>query len=142
MVLTNFEMKHSIILLLWLLSCFYSFAEAKLSFIDSVLVNDSIHEEEKYAFFHFRYTNLGDTPLYLVSAKCECPCTSATFSEEALAPGDTAIIVVRYEAKQRPGKVDKTVIVTYNSIDPDEFVSIDIKGYVIPRKEDEYLENE
>lgn len=129
-------------LLLLFFSFIQTFAEAKLQFVDTVLVNDSIHEEDEYAYYHFRYTNIGDSPLYITSAKSECPCTVAEYSDLALVPGDTAVIIVRYQAKQRPGWVDKDVKVTYNSEDPEEFAVITIKGNVSPLKREEEITTE
>lgn len=64
------------------------------------------------------YTNLGDAPLYLISAFTFCPCTSVEFSKDPLSPGDTAQIVITHTLKD-VGPFSEPVIINYYNPDDD-----------------------
>lgn len=66
---------------------------------------------DPYRFFSF--TNTGDAPLLITSAKGSCGCTVPTYPQEAIAPGETGEIKVRYDTN-RIGKFTKTVTLTTN----------------------------
>ena len=66
---------------------------------------------DPYRFFSF--TNTGDTPLLITSAKGSCGCTVPTYPQQAIAPGETGEIKVRYDTN-RIGKFTKTVTLTTN----------------------------
>jgi hypothetical protein len=74
----------------------------------------------------FTFKNTGNEPLLITSAKGSCGCTVPTYPKEAIAPGATAEIEVRYDTK-RIGLINKTVTITSNAGDP---VTLHIKGEV------------
>lgn len=57
----------------------------------------------------FRYTNIGDEPLVILSAQANCGCTTPEYQREGLAPGDTAMITVSYDPAGRPGRFEKKI---------------------------------
>ena len=59
------------------------------------------------------FTNTGDEPLVIKSAKGSCGCTVPTFPKEPIMPGETSVIEIRY-ATNRLGKINKTVKITTN----------------------------
>lgn len=61
----------------------------------------------------FSFTNTGNAPLIIKHAKGSCGCTVPKYPKEPIAPGQTAVIEVRYDTK-RIGKFTKTVTLTTN----------------------------
>ncbi len=61
----------------------------------------------------FKFTNTGNEPLIIKSAKGSCGCTVPTYPKEPIMPGETGYIEVRYDT-QRPGAFTKTVTITTN----------------------------
>lgn len=62
----------------------------------------------------FTFTNTGDSPLVLENVKPSCGCTTPSYSNEPIAPGETGEIVAEFNAKA-VGKFTKTLTVTANS---------------------------
>lgn len=77
---------------------------------------------------HSRFVNMGPDTVAVFSVKPSCGCTSAEFSDEPLAPGDTAVISYTYDPAMRPGKFDKHVNVRLTNGDR---YSIRITGNVL-----------
>ncbi|MBT8189775.1 MAG: DUF1573 domain-containing protein [Saprospiraceae bacterium] len=59
------------------------------------------------------FTNTGDEPLVIKSAKGSCGCTVPTFPREPIMPGESSVIEIRYSTN-RLGKINKTVKITTN----------------------------
>jgi hypothetical protein len=76
---------------------------------------------------HFKFTNTGNEPLIIKSAKGSCGCTVPTYPQEPIMPGESANIDVRYDT-QRVGNFNKTVTLTTNET-PDTH-TLTIKGEV------------
>ncbi len=74
----------------------------------------------------FHFTNTGDMPLIITDAKGSCGCTVPTYPNDAIAPGKSASIEVRYDTK-RVGNFTKMITVISNAGDP---VSLKITGEV------------
>ena len=82
----------------------------------------------------FVFTNNGTEPLLIKNAKGSCGCTVPTWPREAIAPGATAEIGVKY-ATNRVGKFTKTITLTTNaSTKP---VILTVKGEVNPAPKEE-----
>ncbi|NNC86265.1 MAG: DUF1573 domain-containing protein [Bacteroidia bacterium] len=62
----------------------------------------------------FVFTNNGKTPLIITNAKGSCGCTVPKWPREAIAPGESASINVRYDTK-RVGPFTKTVTINSNA---------------------------
>jgi len=77
----------------------------------------------------FVFTNNGTEPLLIKNAKGSCGCTVPTWPREAIAPGTTAEIGVKY-ATNRVGKFTKTITLTTNA--SKKPVILTIKGEVSP----------
>lgn len=76
---------------------------------------------------HFKFTNTGNEPLIIKSAKGSCGCTVPTYPQEPIMPGESANIDIRYDTK-RVGMFTKTVTLTTNET-PDTH-TLTIKGEV------------
>lgn len=76
---------------------------------------------------HFKFTNTGNEPLIIKSAKGSCGCTVPTYPQEPIMPGESANVDVRYDT-QRVGMFNKTVTLTTN--EASETPTLTIKGEV------------
>lgn len=61
----------------------------------------------------FKFTNTGNEPLIIKTAKGSCGCTVPTYPKEPIMPGESSVIEVRYDT-QRVGAFTKTVTITTN----------------------------
>ncbi|GAB4405971.1 MAG: hypothetical protein OHK0039_07330 [Bacteroidia bacterium] len=68
------------------------------------------------ATYTFRFTNTSAEPVKLTNVRASCGCTTPTWTREAVAPGATGEILVKYSTVNRPGPFTKTVSVTYDSV--------------------------
>ena len=59
-----------------------------------------------------RFINLGPDTIAIVDVKPSCGCTSASFTDTPIAPGDTAMVSYTYDPTMRPGKFEKSVRVS------------------------------
>ncbi|MFN4079411.1 MAG: DUF1573 domain-containing protein [Saprospiraceae bacterium] len=76
----------------------------------------------------FKFTNTGNEPLIIKSAKGSCGCTVPNYSKEPIMPGESSVIEVRYDT-QRVGAFNKTVTITTNETGNDSR-TLTIKGKV------------
>ena len=76
----------------------------------------------------FVFTNTGDAPLIIKSARGSCGCTVPEYSKEPVMPGEKSEIKVRYDTK-RLNAFSKTVTLTTNA-DPGQVI-LRIKGKVV-----------
>lgn len=75
-----------------------------------------------------RLVNRGSQPVSITGARPSCGCTSVEYSEEPIAPGDTAVISFTYDPEGRPGKFEKSIRVY---IGENDSYRIGIKGNVL-----------
>lgn len=61
----------------------------------------------------FTFKNTGAKPLIITGARGSCGCTVPTYPKKPIAPGETAVIEVRYDTK-RVGPFRKSVRITTN----------------------------
>lgn len=80
----------------------------------------------------FKFVNTGDEPVTILSARASCGCTQPAYQHEAVAPGDTATIIVAYNPEGRPGRFNKSVTVE-TSAEPRR-TRLTIRGVVIGGK--------
>ena len=80
---------------------------------------------DPYRFFNF--TNSGSVPVIIKHAKGSCGCTVPTYPKEAIEPGESAQIKVRYDTN-RVGPFTKRVTLTIQ--DMAEKKTLTIKGKV------------
>lgn len=63
----------------------------------------------------FAFTNTGDAPLIIQSAKGSCGCTVPTWPKEPIPVGGTGEIVAKFNSKGKPNIQNKTVTITANT---------------------------
>lgn len=86
----------------------------------------------------FKFKNTGKEPLVLSNVYSSCGCTVPTWPKEAIMPGKTATIGVKYDTK-RIGVINKKITVISNA-EVNSKVELHIKGNVKPKEEAEYPE--
>lgn len=80
----------------------------------------------------FKFTNTGKEPLIITNAKGSCGCTVPSWPREPIAPGEAAVIKVKYDTK-RIGPINKSVTVNSNAATPVKVLRI--KGKVVKKEE-------
>jgi Protein of unknown function (DUF1573) len=77
----------------------------------------------------FTFTNTGNEPLIIKSAKGSCGCTVPTYPKEPIMPGESATIDVNYDTN-RVGAFTKTVTIVTNETSDTHTLTIkgDVKG--------------
>ncbi|HZW63957.1 MAG TPA: DUF1573 domain-containing protein [Flavobacteriaceae bacterium] len=76
----------------------------------------------------FEFTNTGNAPLIISNVKSSCGCTVPQWPKEAILPGESGEIQVKYDTN-RVNPIRKTITVTSNADTPT--VALKIKGEVI-----------
>lgn len=74
-----------------------------------------IMEGEKVSY-SFKFNNAGKSDLIIADASAPCGCTVPYFSKEPIAPGKSGKIDVEFNSEGKPGRNEKAVIVTSNTI--------------------------
>lgn len=83
----------------------------------------TVKEGEKVSHT-YKFTNTGDEPLIISSAKGSCGCTVPKWPSEPIAPGGTGVIDVVFDSKGKPGKQAKRVTVNANTVPAQTFLNI------------------
>ena len=65
----------------------------------------------------FNFKNTGNAPLLITDAKASCGCTVPTFPKDAIMPGESSAITVRYDTN-RIGVISKSITITSNAGEP------------------------
>lgn len=63
----------------------------------------------------FTFTNTGEAPLIIQSAKGSCGCTVPTWPREPIPVGGTGEITAEFNSKGKPGMQNKAVTITANT---------------------------
>lgn len=82
----------------------------------------------------FTFTNTGEAPLIIQSAKGSCGCTVPTWPKEPIPVGGTGEIVAQFNSKGKPNIQNKTVTITANTW-PKQ-TRLRIKAMVTPAADD------
>lgn len=79
----------------------------------------------------FTFTNTGEAPLIIESARASCGCTVPSWPKEPIAVGETGEIMVRFNSTGKPNVQNKTVTITANSYP--KISRLRIKAFVTPK---------
>lgn len=101
-------------------------AQAKIEFEKMVHDYGTIEQNGNGAC-EFKFTNNGSEPLVISNARGSCGCTVPSWPKEPIAPGESAMIKVKYDTK-RLGPINKQVTITSNGSEAP--VILRIKGKV------------
>lgn len=113
-----------------LLSFFISFSQSEMVFEKTVHDFGEINEEDGPVDYTFKFLNSGKDTIKIYSVKASCGCTTPGWTREAVLPGDSGFVTVRYNTVNRPGNFRKSLRINSN-LGPATFLYI--KGNVIPR---------
>jgi hypothetical protein len=86
---------------------------------------------DKQAVAHFKYENVGNTPVHFKSVHASCGCTTAQTQNEQVAPGQKGEITATFNIGGRTGTQVKTV--TVQSDDPERStIVLTLKAVITP----------
>ncbi|OFX21788.1 MAG: hypothetical protein A2041_14040 [Bacteroidetes bacterium GWA2_31_9b] len=80
----------------------------------------------------FIFTNTGQSPLVINNVKASCGCTSPSWTEKPVMPGEKGFVNAIYDPKNRPGAFNKTITVESNATN--SRIVLKILGEVIARE--------
>lgn len=99
---------------------------------DNTIDYGKTNKEDDNGVRVFEFTNTGDAPLIINNVQSTCGCTIPTKPTEAIQPGKTGKIEVKYN--MNTGPIRKTITVESNAVNVDEGrVAIKIKGEVVEK---------
>lgn len=105
---------------------------AQIKFEQTIFDFGNIKEDGGKVTHEFKFTNTGNAPLTINSAKAECGCTRPEYPQKEIAPGESGVIKVTYNPLGRPGGFTKVVTVRCSG-NPGK-VNLKIRGTVLPRQ--------
>src|SRR2546423_7102984 len=86
---------------------------------------------DKQAVAHFKYENVGNTPVHFKSVHASCGCTTAQTQNEQVAPGQKGEITATFNIGGRTGTQVKTV--TVQTDDPERSsIVLTLKAVITP----------
>src|SRR6478609_8859177 len=86
---------------------------------------------DKQAVAHFKYENVGNTPIHFKSVHASCGCTTAQTQNEQVAPGQKGEITATFNIGGRTGTQVKTV--TVQTDDPERStIVLTLKAVITP----------
>lgn len=86
-------------------------------------------DQNSEPFRSVKFTNVGKEPLIIKSATGNCGCTVPTWPREAINPGESGEMKIRY-ATERIGQINKKVTVTTNEDEGANVHVLNVKGNV------------
>ena len=86
---------------------------------------------DKQAVAHFKYENVGSTPIHFKSVHASCGCTTAQTQNEQVAPGQKGEITATFNIGGRTGTQVKTVTVQTDDPEPSTVV-LTLKAVITP----------
>lgn len=84
---------------------------SSLCFDTTHIVAEPMNEDDSPRTFDFRFTNVGNEMLHIDRLVSTCSCASATCAVRDVAPGQSAVVSVRYSPKGHPGRFERKVFV-------------------------------
>ena len=88
---------------------------------------------DKQAVAHFKYENVGNTPVHFESVHASCGCTTAQTQNEQVAPGQKGEITATFNIGGRTGTQVKTVTVQTDDPDPARSTTVlTLKAMITP----------
>lgn len=72
-------------------------------------------EQGEVVNHEFHFTNTGTQPLLISKARSTCGCTVPDYPEAPIAPGESGVITVAFDTKNKYGRQRKPVTITANT---------------------------
>lgn len=88
----------------------------------------NVNEKGGPVFHEFKFINTGKSPVRIIDVKTSCGCTSTSWTQTSIAPGDTGSVNAVFEPDNRQGAFSKTLSVMSNG--ETELIDLTIKGVV------------
>jgi len=127
-------MKKISILLVGLCFSFAAMAQGVIKFEKMEHDFGRIYEQDGEVSCEFKFTNVGDAPLLVTNASAGCGCTRPTWTRTPIEPGESGVITVMYNPRNRPGTISRAVTITTNH--PTEPTTrLMLRGNVIQKEE-------
>ncbi|MCG8410863.1 MAG: DUF1573 domain-containing protein [Bacteroidales bacterium] len=104
---------------------------AFISFDKTVHDFGKVKEDGGRVEYKFEYTNTGSAPLIITNVRASCGCTSPTWTQQPVMPGQKGFVTTMFNPIRRPGMFNKSITVETNSQKSRNVLRI--TGEVIPR---------
>ncbi len=105
---------------------------ANISFDKEVHDFGKIKEDGGKVEYEFSFVNTGSSPLIITNVKASCGCTSPTWTEKPVMPGQKGFVKAVFNPVRRPGNFNKSIFVESNSEKGRNILRI--TGEVLPRE--------
>ncbi len=90
----------------------------------------TIYEADGPVTHDFRFVNKGTDSLRITAVNASCGCTTPSWTQGVIAPGDSGFVQAQYNPNNRPGIFNKSLTVGFDGLP--EMVNLFIQGKVIP----------
>ena len=112
-----------------------SFAQrAKIAFEKTTFNMGLVQENGGKVTHEFKFTNKGKAPLLIKFIETTCGCTTPKWNRKPIPPGDSSVVTVTFNPKDRPGVFSKKIIVYTNATPPN--IVLRLEGEVITKSVD------
>lgn len=81
------------------------------------------------AVYTFKFTNKSNKDISLLNVKPSCGCTTPSYTKDIVKPGATGEIQISYATTGRPGPINKSITVTYDTTE--QPIYLFIRGDVV-----------
>jgi hypothetical protein len=128
--------KRGFFILIFSLVTVFAFAQqrgAKISFEKEVHDFGKIKEDGGMVAYEFTFTNTGNEPLVITNVRATCGCTTPTWTQNPVMPGEKGFVKAAFDPRNRPGNFNKSIIITTNTINKTRVI-LKIMGEVLPRE--------
>ncbi|MDY6801045.1 MAG: DUF1573 domain-containing protein [Bacteroidota bacterium] len=128
--------KRGFFILIFSLVTVFAFAQqrgAKISFKKDVHDFGKIKEDGGTVAYEFTFTNTGNEPLVITNVRATCGCTTPTWTQKPVMPGEKGFVKAAFDPRNRPGNFNKSIIITTNTINKTRVI-LRITGEVLPRE--------
>lgn len=105
--------------------------KAAIEFRDKVYDFGTVKASKGMVVHEFEFTNTGDAPLMIISAKADCGCTRPKFDAAPVKPGKRGKIKVTFLTEGQRGYISKDIKIRTNAPSAKR-VTLKITGNVIP----------
>jgi hypothetical protein len=114
----------------------YTLIKWKDSLIDfgTIKVGDSVH-------LKYQFTNTGNTPLFIISARPGCGCTVTNFPKDPVMPGKSSFITATLKSGFHTGELNKTITVVTNTKNRTRNILV-IRGIIEPANDKAQIINQ
>ncbi len=123
------KLRYIFVTLLFTLS--YGVLSAQIKFFEISHNFGEIAEDGGKVEHIFRFRNISDKPIVVLSATSSCGCTKAEFSRKPVMPGEESELKVVFNPMNYPGNVSRKVVIVTNEGTVKE--PLLIEGRVLPR---------